>query len=290
MSQRLRITMLFMVMAAMGCGPHTPRETMTAGHVIIGASDAVYELAWQISKDFQAGNPGAFVDIVRGDNPTLVDSLLNERTEQIFLDRVLTPAETLAFHQADLKLHQYALALYPVYLLVQKSNPVEVIDSANFRAVLMGQVKNWSQLGGMDLPLTLFAPRPGEGAWNSIIRYYGRLDSVEAVICSTFAEMTELATADSGALLVYAKPYQSLPFKRLMFRRVGMDIPANPKTIAEEPVYPFRLDVTYVTTRNKADVAAGYLTFAASNLGQRGIMNAGYRPMAVPVRVVQMKG
>ena len=164
------------------------------------------------------------------------------------------------------------------------------MDSASFRDVLTGRITNWKQLGGKDVRVTLYIPRPGEGAWNSIVTYYGHLDSVEAVVCSTFAQMVNLAASDSGALLVYAKPYEDLPFKRLVFRRVGMDIPANPKTIAEEPLYPFRLNITYVTTRNKADVAAGYLTSAMSNLGQRGVMNAGYRPASVPVRVVQMKG
>jgi hypothetical protein len=273
-----------------GCGPQKPKESMTVGHAVIGASDAVNDLAWQVSRDFQTGNRGAFVDIVWADNASLVDSLLNERTEQIFLDRKPTPAETLAFHRAHLKLYQYPIALYPVYLLVPKSNPVEVIDSASFHDVLTGQITNWKQLGGKDVRITPYIPRPGEGAWNSIVAYYGRLDSVEAVVCSTFAQMVKLAAPDSGALLVYAKPYEDLPFKRLVFRRVGMDIPANPKTIAEEPLYPFRIDITYVTTRNKTDVAAGYLTYATSNLGQRGIMNAGYRPASVPVRVVQMKG
>jgi phosphate transport system substrate-binding protein len=279
-----------MLIMAVSCGPQKPTESMTAGHAFIGASDAVYDLAWQISRDFQTGNRGAFVDIVRADNASLVDSLLNRRTEQIFLDRTPTPAETLALQQAHLRLYQYPIALYPAYLLVQKSNPVAMIDSASFRDVLAGQITNWKQLGGKDERITPYIPRPGEGAWNSIMAYYGRLDSVEAVACSTFAQMVKMAASDSGALLVYAMPYENLPFKRLMFRRVGMDIPANPKTIAEEPLYPFRLDITYVTTRNKTDVAAGYLTYAMSNLGQRGIMNAGYRPASVPVRVVQLKG
>ena len=138
--------------------------------------------------------------------------------------------------------------------------------------------------------LTLYLPPPGEGAWNSVMNYYGHLDSVSAEVCSTASRMAELGVIDPGALMVYSKPYENLPFKRLVFHRIGTDIQANPKTIAEQPIYPFRLDVTYVTTHLKTDVAAGYLTYTTSNIGQRGIMNAGYRPAAVPVRVVQMKG
>lgn len=289
---KTKVLLLFfaVVTLAASCGQQTPKESMTAGHAVIGVSDAVYELAWQVSKDFQTGSRGAFVDIVRAPNAALVDSLLNERVDEVMLDRRTLPAETLAFNSAKLKLLTYDIALYPVYLLVPKTNNVAIIDSANFRDVLLGRVTNWKQLGGSDQRLTLYLPSPGEGGWASVMSYYGHLDSVSAVVCSTAAQMVALATPDSGALLVYSKPYQDLPFKRLTFRRVGMDIPANPKTIVDEPRYPFRLDITYLTTRNKADVAAGYLTFATSNVGQRGIMNQGYRPASVPVRVVQMKG
>ncbi len=290
MKTRNFILMLAVALLAASCGQQKPKAGMTAGHAVIGASDAVFDLAWQISKDFQTGNAGAFVDIVRASNNSLVDSLLNERAEEIFLDRRPLPAETLAFANAKLKLLTYDIALYPVYLLVPKTNSAAMIDSASFRDVLLGKITNWKQLGGSDQRLTLYLPLPGEGGWVSVMNYFGHLDSVSAIVCSTAAKMLELATPDSGALMVYAKPYQTLPFKRLTFRRVGMDIPANPKTIVDEPRYPFRLEITYVTTRNKVDVAAGYLTFATSNVGQRGIMNQGYRPASVPVRVVQMKG
>ena len=290
MNTKVSILLLSAALLLMSCGSPKPQQGMTAGHAVIGASDAIFDLAWQISRDFQIGNPGAFVDIVRAPNTQLVDSLLNSRSEEIFLDRKLTPAETLAFKSANLKLYTYDIALYPVYLLVQKANDVAVMDSASFRSVLLGTITNWKQLGGSDGQLTLYLPPPGEGAWTTVMSYYGHLDSVSAVICSTAARMAERAAQDPGALLVYSKPYEDLPFKRLTFHRMDTDIPATPKTIAENPMYPFRLDITYVTTRNKADVAAGYLTFAVSNSGQRGIMNSGYRPAAVPVRVVQLKG
>jgi ABC-type sulfate transport system substrate-binding protein len=46
--------------------------------------------------------------------------------------------------------------------------------------------------------------------------------------------------------------------------------------------------LTYATTRNKVDGAAGFLTFLMSNTGQREYMNLGYRPAAVPVRIVRL--
>ena len=272
-----------------GCKPRAPEESMTAGHAVIGASDAVFKLAWKLSAAFQTGNPAAFVDIVRNQNLALVDSLLNERTEEVFLDRTLLPAETLAIRQAGLKLFTYPVAFYPVFLMVARDNPVESIDSLGLHRILTGESRNWRQIGGDDRALTLYTPLPGEGAFQSLVDYFGRLDSVTAEPCSTAEAMLILAAGDGGALLIWSLPIEGLPFKRLSFQRGGMLIPPNVETIMEEPRYPFRLNITYVTTHNKADVAAGYLTFSVGNTGQREVTRLGYRPAAVPVRIVRLR-
>ncbi|RPH96353.1 hypothetical protein EHM69_01425 [candidate division KSB1 bacterium] len=277
------------LVSIIGCGAPPPRSTMTSGKAVIGVSEAAYFPAWKLAVAFQATNPKASISFQSRTNRQLVDSLLNERVEEIFLDRALVKAESLAFQRAGLKLYTYPVAFYPVFLLAAEGNPVSSLDSTKLREILTGTIRNWLALGGDDQSITPYLPLPGEGAFQTIVQYYGELDSMSVRICSTYAQMLDLAKDDEGALLVYSMPIENLPFKRLAFGRAGYDIPANVKTIFEEPVYPFRLDITYVTTHNKDDVAAGYLTYAVSNTGQREAMRLGYRPAAVPVRVVRMR-
>jgi ABC-type phosphate transport system substrate-binding protein len=272
-----------------GCGPRTPPASMTSGEATIAASDAAFYLAWKLAGAFQDNNPQAVIKIRNVDNRSMVDSLLSERVEEIFLDRTLAPLESLAFRDAKLKLYTYAIAYSPVYLLVPNGNSVSSVDSAELRGILTGAIRDWQDVGGENLPLTPYLPLPAEGAFQSLLRYFGGLDSVSARLCSTAAGMLEAAKGDPGALLLYSLPIENLPYRRLKFEREGYEIPANVETIMEEPAYPLRLDFTYVTTHAKDDVAAGYLTFCTSNTGQREAMRIGYRPAAVPVRIVRMR-
>ncbi|MBI5059589.1 substrate-binding domain-containing protein [candidate division KSB1 bacterium] len=280
---------LLCLLLLISCGPRQPAESMTAGHAIIGASDAVFDVAWKLSAEYQSINKGAFVDIVRGLNRELVDSLVNKDTDQIFLDRPLTSAESLAMGRQNLKIYTYPVAYYPVFLLVDTGNSVRSLDSAQLRSILTGEFLNWKSVGGPDLRITTYAPPAGEGAWQAVTAFYRNLDSVVAVECPTAQGMLDSSRGDPGALLIYARPLESAPVRRLLFRRDGAEIPANVKQILESPVYPFHIELIYVTSRSKQDVAAGYLTYAVSNLGQRRVMNLGYRPASVPVRVVKMR-
>jgi hypothetical protein len=288
MNRSIPVFVLLAFLVVVGCGPRKPATSMTAGEATIAASDAAFLLAWKLAGAFEDNNPKAVIKIRNVDNRSMVDSLLNDRVEEIFLDRTLAPIETLAFHNAKLKLHTYPIAYFPVYLLVPERNAVSSLDSAELRGILTGAIDNWRQVGGEELPLTPYLPLPAEGAFQSLLRYFGNLDSVSAHVCSTAAGMLEAAQSDPGALLVYSLPIETLPYRRLMLERGGYEIPANVETIMEEDGYPFRLDFTYVTTHVKDDVAAGYLTFCTSNTGQRQAMLSGYRPAAVPVRIVRM--
>jgi hypothetical protein len=286
---RVLLLMAVAVLLLAGCGPKKPQVSMTQGHARIGVSGAIYDFSRYLANAFETTYPGVFVDINWYPDRMLVDSLLNEKTEQIMLDRTLMQPESAAFAQANLKLYTYRVAYFPVYLLVPRSNPVKTIDSTALRNVLAGRIQNWSALGGSDERLRLYIPNPGEGAWASFLNYFGRLDTITAVPCSTSAAMLDSAKADPGALLAFSEPVDTLhAYKALYFHRDEQDIAPNYKTIMDSLNYPFRLNITYVTTHEKEDAASGYLTYIMSNVGQRRIGGElKYRPAAIPVRFVK---
>jgi phosphate transport system substrate-binding protein len=293
--KRLRVLVLCLlsILIIAGCksgGKSSESEgSVTAGHAVIPASDAAFDLAWSLSASFQGLYRGAFVDIVRMDDRSMIDSLLSERTEQIFLDRPFAHAESLAFEQARLKLYTYKVCYYPVYLLVESANPVKSLDSTKLRGLLVGTTTNWKDLGGADAPVHIYAPPPGDGAFQSLAGYFGGLDSVSAKVCSTSTRMLELAKEDEGALLIYAQPITGSRYRMLRFEREDQVLYPDAESILKPPTYPFKLTFTYATTHVKSDVASGFLTYIQGNTGQREAMNLGYRPAAVPVKIVRVK-
>ena len=272
------------------CKEKEPEETYTRGSAHIGTSDAVLDLAAYVAYQYGDIHTSALISVWRHTTQALIDSLANGRVEEVIIDRAFSKEESLAFAQHNLKLYTYPVAHYPIYLLVPESLAVEDIDSIGVRRILEGQATSWKEFGGADIPITPYAPLPGEGAWNSFVNFFGELDSVAAVVCSTNARMMELASNDPGALLIYSKkPADTIGYKKLRWAQGELRVPANAKTIMESPRWPFMTTFTYATTHMKSDVAAGFLTFIVSNDGQKIVMKEGYRPASVPVRVIQLK-
>lgn len=282
--------LLMIVALLLGCKRSEPDETFTKGSARIGASDAVFEMASYVAYEYNRIYPQAFVTFERHSTLPLLDSLLSQRVDEVFIDRVVTSAESASFAQRQLKLFTYPVAHYPTYLLVPESLAIDAIDSTNLKRVLEGVVTNWKEIGGPNVAITPYAPLEGVGSWFSLLNFYGELDSVAAVICSSATRMLELSADDPGALLIFShKPADAKGFKKLRWAQGELRIPANAKTILESPRWPFMTTYTYVTTRMKSDVAAGFLTFLVSNDGQKMVMKEGYRPASIPVRVIQLK-
>ena len=62
------------------------------------------------------------------------------------------------------KLRGFELARTRLALAVHPSNPVRKITRVNLKSVLLGQITNWRDLGGPDLPIRLVAVRDGDGS------------------------------------------------------------------------------------------------------------------------------
>lgn len=70
------------------------------------------------------------------------------------------------------KLKVYPIALEPVYVVVNRANPITDVSEEQVRAVMRGDVVNWKELGGADEPIVLVTrlhckDRPGH--WKTIL-------------------------------------------------------------------------------------------------------------------------
>lgn len=61
------------------------------------------------------------------------------------------------------RLRAFEVARLPARLIVHPSNPVRAISFDDLRRVLRGEITNWRELGGPDLPVRVVATRDGAG-------------------------------------------------------------------------------------------------------------------------------
>jgi phosphate transport system substrate-binding protein len=94
-------------------------------------------------------------------------ALLNGEADLAMISAPLEPMIALLREmRPDLPYHllrEYRVVRSRVAYIVNPENPVRSVPIARLKQVLMGQIDNWRQLGGPDLPIHVVSTRDGGG-------------------------------------------------------------------------------------------------------------------------------
>jgi phosphate transport system substrate-binding protein len=101
------------------------------------------------------------------------------------------------------KLRGFELVRTRLALAVHPSNPVRKITSVNLKSVLLGQITNWRDLGGPDLPIRLVAVRDGGGTLLTLeMRLLGghRIAAPDVIRVQNGSQVMTVTEQEAGAL------------------------------------------------------------------------------------------
>jgi phosphate transport system substrate-binding protein len=164
-------------------------NTGLSGSITASGSTALQPLAEQIARIFNENNPSATVSVQGGGSGTGLTQVLQGSVQignsDIYAEEKLKPedAKTLVDHK---------VAVVGFTVVTNNKVAVDNISKAALIKIFTGQVKNWKEVGGNDMPIQLIN-RPKSSGTRATFRKYGLDDKEEA-------EGTSLQQDSSGAV------------------------------------------------------------------------------------------
>ena len=232
----------------------------------------------------------ANVNVYPLDSRAIADSMIYRHADIGYFDRNLTEAESLAVVQSRKHVYRFHLGSTVATWIAHPTNDVTELDSLQILGILTGKITNWRAAGGSDENINIYLPPVGDGAWIALREYFGdALAQIEAHYWpSDSAVVAEVAHDPAGFGFVGRAIYDK-QIKRIRWRHplLADAVPANIGAL-QEGKYPFRVRLCYYTIADKTDLASGFLSFMASNAGQRLIADRGFLPELIPVRIVNL--
>jgi phosphate transport system substrate-binding protein len=259
-----------------------------AGSITVKGSDTLVILAQKWAEVYMGKHPEVKIQVTGGGSGIGFAALQNNATDIADASRPIKPAERAACIKAFGKNpREYKVALDGLSVYVNSANPLNEVSTEQLEQIFTGKVKNWKQLGGNEMPITIYSRENSSGTYEFFKEHIlkGQDFSSSAQTMPGTAALLQAVSRDPNGIgyggAAYGQGAKALKIKKTT------DSPAIEPT--EENVvsgkYPiWRYLYNYLSPdKDKGEIAA-YLNWIRSGEGQKIVKDVGYYPLPENLR------
>lgn len=269
--------LLGLLAACTSTAPATPTTTIAApaltGRITFSGSTTVQPLAARLGEAFTAEHPGLELEIAAGGSNIGIEAIHQGAVDIGMASRTLRADE-----QQDIEVHMIALDVIAV--VVHASNPVSNLSLEQLRAIYLGEISRWEEVGGAAAPIAVIARDQNSGtrgAFNAIV-----LEEQEPQAPGL---MTALTAGDMAAMVAQnpqAIGYVGFGNLEPALKLLEIDGVTPTEANAQSGVYQLVRPLLLLTGPLTQPQAHAFVNFAISPAGQQVVVDHGWVPALTP--------
>ncbi|SFR55267.1 phosphate ABC transporter substrate-binding protein, PhoT family [Yoonia tamlensis] len=248
-----------------------------------------------------AGQPGQLVATLTADQgfgddivSFLVDSkgstegfeiLLADESEIAMSSRRIVPDEARSLRDAGAgnmvdPAQEHIIAIDSLVMITNAANPIETLTTEQVRAIYSGEISNWSQVDGPDLPITVVTQSEDSGTRavfeERIFGEAGAPLASGAVIASSGGEASQLVNETQGAIGVVGYSFQRGANPVNLINECGITMTPDAFSARTEEYALQRRLYLYTREDTISDQSRAFVNYATSNAADSLIGKAGF--------------
>ena len=256
--------------------------------ITVKGSDTLVILAQKWAETYMGQKPGVKIQVTGGGTGTGFAALQNKTTDLCNASRKIKAKEieecVKAFNKRPT---EYKVALDGLSVYVAAENSVKELTVEQLELIFTGKIKNWKEVGGADLPMTVYSRENSSGTYEFFKEH--------VLKGKDFAASTQTMPGTAAVLAAVAKDPKGIGYGGAAYG-AGAKHLAIKKDDASPAVEPTEENVvggTYPIWRHlfiyvnpaldKGEVAA-YLSWIRTDAGQKVVKEVGYFPLPANLR------
>jgi phosphate transport system substrate-binding protein len=136
-----------------------------AGNLTINGSTTVLPIAQKVAEAYMKVNPKVKISISGGGSGNGIKALIDGTTDIADSSRFIKDEEVKAAVEKGAYPVPFAIAYDSIIPIVHPSNPVKNLTLDQLKAIYMGEVKNWKEVGGPALQIVVISRDTSSGTY-----------------------------------------------------------------------------------------------------------------------------
>ncbi len=247
----------------------------SAQSISIKGSDTLgAKLVPQLAESFKSTHSGVKFEIAAEGSSTAFPALANGTADIGMSSRKAKPEEVTAARSKGISLKEIEACHDMLVVITNKSNPIKALSKKQVAKIFTGQVKDWSEVGGLPGPISVYTRNTSSGAykdWQSLAMGGRDYPGSSQKMAGTEQIAQEVAKNKNGigyVGLAYAKATGVAAVKI-----DGVEpIAANAKK------YVYSRACYFYIPENAGGIAREFVDFSISTAGQEIVKKIGFVP------------
>jgi phosphate transport system substrate-binding protein len=134
--------------------------------VQVKGSDTLINMVQKLAEIYMSGKPGTVMSVTGGGSGTGIAALINRKCDIADASRQMKPKEIEDANSKGIDPKRVIVAIDSLSIIVSENNPVDKLTVPQIGAIYRGDIKNWKDVGGADLPITLYGRQSNSGTYD----------------------------------------------------------------------------------------------------------------------------
>ena len=276
------------------CGLLAGVTVASAEMIQIKGSDTIINLVQREAEVYMQQNPGAKISVTGGGSGTGIAAMINKKCDIANASRAISPKEIESAIGVGISPSRIVIAIDGLSVIVNERNPLSQLTVGQIGAIYRGEVKNWSEVGGADMPINLYGRQSNSGTYGffrEMVLKGEYSSSMKAM--NGNSQILEAVKADPSGVgyigVGYAKSASGVTVVEVAMRDGGNYSSPLDKAAVEAGEYPIARPLYQYVNGKPSGVAKDFLSFELSPEGQRIVVEEGFYPISAEYQEANAK-
>jgi phosphate transport system substrate-binding protein len=291
MKSRVNSILILVVLVYLGGCRRSTGSRQDEGFLQVKGSDTIVNAGQMVSEEFMKANPFIFVGVTGGGSGVGIASLINGTCDIATSSREMKAKEYEIARKHGVEPNEITVAYDGVAVIVNKNNPVEHLTIDQLRRIFIGEVKNWKDIGGKDLPIITLSREVSSGTHmyfkEEVIRL-GKKDSTaefssDTLLLTSSQTIVEEVANNESAIGYMGMGYVSDRTKSVnLGKKEGDYFPADISHVLAK-TYPLSRPLYFYVNGRPKGAVKQFIDFTLSPTGQEQFAKTGFVPLETHV-------
>jgi phosphate transport system substrate-binding protein len=257
----------------------------SAEMIQVKGSDTIINLVQKLAEVYMQQNPGSKISVTGGGSGTGIAAIINKKCHIADASRAISAKEMESAVAAGVSPTRIVIAIDGLSVVVNKNNPVSQLTSGQIGKIFKGEISNWSEVGGSNMPINLYGRQSNSGTYgffrDSVLKgeYSPKMNSMNGN-----SQIVEAVKADPSGIgyvgVGYVKNADGITVVEVASGANGVYKTPLDKASVEDGSYPIARPLYQYVSGTPSGEVKKFIQFELSEQGQKIVEEEGFYMIA----------